>query len=272
MLYYLLKYLAFYFFLCIGDVSNSQEKPVVRFTGIKIFVHDLQTAQDFYTNHLNLEFISKQEDQIMLNTNTWPIILEKAKGKATGNYPNEARTGLSFQTYKLLPRIDDFRDQGVVLHDSLLSRNGVGISIPFEDPSGNVFTSIEVQIRPIEAFEGLQIYNTGVTISDMDAATHFYKNILGYEEWSRNYLPAALPLKHSDGSFAFMIHYKEGLKKNTSSYGKHSQIVLLMETDDLDPVKSKLEKENISFTSKNDRIVCRDPEGNYVEISTNSAP
>ncbi len=254
------------------DPEYPSQDQAIRFTGLRIFVNDLKEAEGFYTKTLNLEVTDRNKQRITLNSNTWPIILEVAEGKTVGNYPNAARTGLSFQTYKLLPRIDDLRDQGVMLHDSLLNRNGVGISIPFEDPSGNVISAIEVQIREIESFEGLRIYNTGVTIADMDAAIHFYEKILGYEEWSRNYLPDALPLKHSDGSFAFMIHYKKGLQKNLAVYGKHSQIVLMMETQDLDQIKLRLKNERISFTSKSDRIVCRDPEGNFIEITGNSTP
>ncbi len=263
------KFFQILFFLCLTLTSIAQE---VRFSGIKIFVHDLELAEDFYQKNLNLKIASRSKNTISLNSNAWPIVLEKSEESAVGNYPNEARTGLSFQTYKLLLTIDALRNQEVTLHDSLLSRNGVGIHIPFEDPSGNVFTTIEVQIRPVQMFEGLNVYNTGVTISDMDAAVHFYEKILGYEELSRNYLPDALPLKHSDGSFAFMIHYKESLMKNSASYGKHSQVVLMMEAEDLEQIKSKLEVENISFTSKKDRIICRDPEGNFVEIKENSTP
>ncbi len=256
----------------VGLLGQAQNGLELRFNGIKIFVHDLSAAEDFYTETLGLDAATKSKDQVTLATNAWPIILEKVGGTAAGNYPSAARTGLSFQTYKLLPRIDALRRQGVSLYDSLLSRNGVGISIPFRDPSGNVLNTIEVQIREIEQFEGVRIYNTGVTISDMDAAIRFYEEILGFEEWSRNYLPDALPLKHTDGSFAFMIHYKEGLQKNSTAYGEQSQIVLMMKTTKLEELKSKLRKEKVKFESKKDGIVCRDPEGNFVEIVKSSVP
>ncbi|MEP5610963.1 MAG: VOC family protein [Cyclobacteriaceae bacterium] len=262
----MIKVLAVLFTSIIIQSTNVQKKPEIKFAGVKIFVTDLQIAEDFYTNNLGLQVSARNAKEVELKTNQWPITLALAKERSADGYPSNARTGLSFQTHKLLPQIDNFRKMGVKLHDSLLSRNGVGISIPFEDPFGNVMTILEVQIRDVERFEGVKVYNTGVTIADMDAATAFYEGVLGFEEWSRDYLPDALPLKHFDGSFAFMIHYKKGLKKNPAMYGKNSQIVLVMSTSNLDDVKSKLKSKGIQFESKKDRIIIQDQEGNLTEI------
>jgi len=168
-----------------GSLIYAQEKPDFKFHGLKIYVHDLKLAEEFYCNQFHFRS-TKNGNNLKLETDSWPIYIEKANGKAQTSYPFKARTGLTVQTYKLLPRIDKLRKSGVVLYDTLLRRNGVGISIPFQDPSGNVLSMIEVQIREIERFDGVRIYNTGVTISDMDAAIEFYERILGFEEWSRN--------------------------------------------------------------------------------------
>jgi len=263
--------LIYSFLLVLASLSIfAQEESKLTFTGIKIFVTDLQVAEDFYANVLGLEVSDRAANEVELKTNTWPITLALAKERSAPGYPNNARTGLSFQTYKLLPQIDRLRENGVKLYDSLLSRNGVGISIPFEDPFGNVMTIIEVQIREVEAFEGVRIYNTGVTIANMDAATQFYEGLLGFEEWSRNYLPDALPLKHSDGSFAFMIHYKDGLKNNANAYGQNSQIVLMMSVPNLGGLRSLLESREIQFDLKKDRLIVQDQERNFIEIRKNS--
>ncbi|MEP1095435.1 MAG: VOC family protein [Cyclobacteriaceae bacterium] len=255
----------------VGSVNLYAQTSELKFTGVKIFVTDLKIAEDFYSRILGFKVSGQTESQLELETNTWPITLALASEMAAPGYPANARTGLSLQTHKLLPQIDAFREKGVKLHDSRLSRNGVGISIPFEDPFGNVMTIIEIQIREVVKFEGVKIYNTGVAIPNMDAATAFYEGILGYEEWSRDYLPAALPLKHSDGSFAFMIHYEKGLAKNANTYKKNSQIVLLMSTPNLESVKSGLNKESI-VESKKGFLVLRDPERNLVEVTESSKP
>ncbi len=161
--------------------SNAQEAVNARFQGLKIFVTNLNVAEEFYQNKLGFEVVAKNKNLIELKTNSWPIFLELAKDKSTAGYPNNTRTGLSFQTSKLLPRINELKEKGVIFYDSLLSRNGVGVGIPFKDPFGNVLNLIEVQIREVPLFAGLQIYNSGVTISNMEMAVEFYERLLGFE-------------------------------------------------------------------------------------------
>lgn len=261
-----MRWLVLIVFSLIAYRNSGQEISEVRFQGLKIFVTDLDEAKGFYQGILGFKVISNSKDQIEMESNAWPIFLEIVKDRAISGYPKHARTGLSFQTHKLLPQINNFQKLGVTLYDSLLSRNGVGISIPFEDPFGNVLNIIEVQIQEVPRFNSLRVYNSGVTIKDMDAAVEFYERILGFEEWSRDYLPEALPLKHSDGSFAFMLHYEEGLKKNLTVYEGNSQIVFMMQTSDPEKLKTVFNKKKIPYEVKGRKIICQDPEGNYIEI------
>ena len=238
----------------------------LRFYGLRIFVNSPDTTSRFYQENFGFEIAERTEKEIILETGSWPIYLEKSNDHITSSYPKVSRVGLTMETYKLLPRIDQFRLMGVSLYDSLLQRNGVGISIPFQDPSQNVLSLMEVQIRKVLSFEGLRIYNTGVTVGQMDEAMSFYEDILGLEEWSRKYLPDALPLKHKSGSFAFMIHYKKGLTKNQLAYGISPQMVLILATKNLKSFKKHLIENNITFNSLEDSIVCQDPAGNFIEI------
>ncbi|MEO1050999.1 MAG: VOC family protein [Bacteroidota bacterium] len=250
--------------LCGHEYVVSQNH--LKFHGLRVFVNSLESSLDFYQGTLGFEVKDKNESEVVLKTGSWPIYLQKSNSQTTSDYPKVARTGLAIQTAKLLPRIDHFREQGIPFFDSLLQRNGVGISIPFEDPSGNVLNLIEVQIRQVPTFQGLKIYNTGVTISNMETATQFYEDILGFEEWSRAYLPAALPLKHADGSFAFMIHCKEGLTDSQRDYGTSPQMVLMFSTSDMATIKRHLQNNEVVFKDLTDSIICQDPAGNFIEI------
>ena len=247
----------------------AQETPSIRFHGLKVFVDDLENAMNFYENILGFSTSESNDNSAKLNTGAWPIYLEASSKKSGSKYPLEARTGASFQVHRLLPSIDAFRKKNILFYDTLLKRNGVGISIPFQDPSRNVMHLIEVQIRPSQPFNGVKIYNTGVTVSNMSAAVTFYEEVLGFEEWSRNYLPDALPLKHKDGSFAFMIHYREGLEMASSTYGESPQLSILMETNDLTVLEKWLNRKEVSYTQMNKSILLKDPEGNFVEILSN---
>lgn len=254
-------------FICgLGLLFCSAQNADIQFEGLRIFVKDLDQAEKFYSQTLGFSVRERSKGVTELATNAWPIYLQGTSSAFTGNYPGAARTGLTIQTYKLLPQVDQLRAAGVPFYDSLLTRNGVGISIPFQDPSGNVLSLMEVQVQQVNSFQGVQIYNCGVTIAEMESAIQFYEHTLGFEEWSRNYLPNALPLKHRDGSFAFMIHYKEGLARNNTEYGQSSHLTLLLSSSDLNGTKDQLRKKKIPFRTNEDTIFCQDPEGNHLEI------
>ncbi len=255
-------------FQLLGLIHIDDQGPEFRFHGLKIFVEDLEESRQFYSEELG--FRPNADSKTIYETGAWPLYLEEAESSVSTKYPTESRTGLTVQTFKLLPRMERLRSQNVPFYDSLLARNGVGISIPFKDPSGNAINLMEVQVRPVPLFEGVKIYNCGVTVPDMDTAIDFYVGLLGFNEWSRNYLPAALPLKHGDNSFAFMIHYKEGITKSSVDYGEQPHFSLILETESLEKAKQFLSDEAIEFFEKESKIIARDPFGNYFEIIPSS--
>lgn len=250
--------------LCLVVSARGQETNF-RFYGLKIIVRDLESSQRFYQDILNLDVV-RVADGLKIDGQVFPIVIEEADTRNQQTYPQSARTGLTLQVQKLLPAIDELRAMKIPLYDTLLARNGVGISIPVQDPSGNVINLIEVQVYDPGKINGFKLYNTGVTISNMDSATVFYQSILGLEDWSRNYLPAALPLKHKDGSFAFMIHNKAGLKNNEQAFDRWPQMHLILTTTHLKQARAYLESSGIEITEKDDRLICQDYEGNWLEI------
>ena len=241
-----------------------------RFHGLKIYVNDMRKAEKFYSDFLGFT-IETNKESFIVTGQSFPIFIQKSQERSEVNYPLEARTSLALQVDKLLPAIDLLRANELTLYDTLLERNGVGIAIPFQDYSGNVMSFIEVQVFNSGPVDEIRTYNCGVTISDMDKASRFYLDILGFKEWSRGYLPAALPLKHKDGSFAFMIHKKEGLLPNSSQYAKAPQMSLLMTTADLKHAYEYLKKYKIEILNEDIKqgLVCKDFEGNIVEIKEN---
>jgi catechol 2,3-dioxygenase-like lactoylglutathione lyase family enzyme len=253
-------------------VSVVAQTPDLRFHGLKIQVTDLEEARQFYGDVLGFAVDTSgfHQGRIMVVDPAFPIYLVKAKKRNPSRYLHDARTGLSIQTNHLLPRLDQLRKSGVTFYDMLLARNGVGISIPFADPFGNVISLIEVQIREVPPFPEPRIYNTGVTIPDMEAATLFYRDLLGFQEWSRDYLPQALPLKHTDGSFAFMIHSKPGLHDNRVRYPDQCQMIIILESEDLQKTMMALQPSEIPLTYVNhggmEYLTLSDPSGNVLEV------
>ncbi len=249
----------------ISDVETI-ERPEFEVHGVKIFVDDLTIAEKFYSKDLGFKVIKRNKSRLILETNTYPVYLQLAKQIVDRDLHKESYIGLSFQVTKLLPAIDELRASGIHVQDSLLSRNGVGIDIPFHDPTGNILNLIEVQIRDIPEFNRYRVYNSGAVVNDMIGAENFYKGDLGFLDWSRDYLPDALPLMHKDGSFAFMLHQKKGLIRNTASYGTGPQIVLMFEVSNFDETIKYFKQNNIPFQKLEKLLVLKDPEGNHSEI------
>lgn len=245
---------------------EADEKPEIKMHGLKIFVDDLDEAEKFYSKHLGFKVIKRNKSQLVLETNTYPIYLELAKQTIARNLQMESHIELSFQVNKLLPAIDQFRESGINVCDSLLSRNGVGIDIPVLDPAGNIVNLIEVQISDIPEFKGYRVYNSGAVVNNMIEAENFYKGYLGFLDWSRNYLPDALPLKHKDESFAFMLHQKNELVNNTAPYGTCPQIVFVFSVSNFDQTLKYFKQNNIPFAKFEKSLILKDKEGNYSEI------
>ena len=249
--------------LFVGQILGQEVD--FKFYGVKIKVDNLEESKKFYQNVLGLG-VEEDSTGTRITGQTFPILIEATGSPGLNEYPLKARTGLTFIVDKLLPAIDQLRANHVPVYDTLLARNGVGISIPFQDPSGNVLNLIEVQTYNIGKPFGTKVYNTGVTLSNLDSAIIFYQKILGFEDWSRNYLPAALPLKHKDGSFAFMIHNTPGLRFNDQDFDKFPQLTLMLTTNDIRKAKKYLQSADIEIHAKPNMLICRDYEGNWLEI------
>ncbi|MCE7992181.1 MAG: VOC family protein [Roseivirga sp.] len=258
-------------FLCIQlTCAQKPQLPNLRLEGVRIWVDDLSAAKRFYTEILGFEADSRGTDpmSILIHTGSTPIYLSKAKLSSKAIYGQHIRTGLTLQVPKLLPAIDQLREAGIRVEETQLQRNGVGISIPFRDASGNLLSLMEVQIRPVAPFTGFKVYNSGITTSDMEKAIAFYEHKLGFKEWSGDYLPAALPLKHSDNSFAFMLHEKPGLERLELRYGVDSNLNLVFSISDLSLVKNHLNTLGIKVhpSISSDGLVFEDPFGNHCEV------
>lgn len=246
--------------------SGNMQRNVpseIRFHGVKIKTHDLSESKAFYVESLGFEIEKEyKNDLIKLSSSTVPVYLSKAL-KTSGI----AHTTISLQVNKLLPVIDSYRVKGVKMDDSSLQRNGVGIHINFEDPSGNKLSLMEVQIFDAPEVKEPQIYNVGISTNDVEGAEVFYTKKMGFEVFSRNYLPKALPLKHSDNSFAFMIHKNEEIAASPAvSYPDESQIVFLFESKDLEKTRDELTKRGIDFVFENPK---KDALGSYIAFYDN---
>ncbi|MEP1033286.1 VOC family protein [Ekhidna sp.] len=249
-----------------NSIEIHQETPKVQIHGVKVFVKDLEEAEDFYTSFLGLEIENRKANVVELNTGQYPIYLIQSGRHVERDLLVESHYGISFLTSKLLPSIDKARESKVKIYDTLLSRNGIGIHIPITDPSGNLLHLMEVQIGKQPNFNGFRLYNSGMTINNMKEAEGFYKQQFGLLDWSRDYLPDALPLKHSDGSFAFMLHQDNNLLPSTLEFGTSPGVVLMLQTVDISAYAKFLNSIDRKYLMKEGRILVRDTNENTIEV------
>ncbi len=248
------------------------EKPIIEFYGLEVRVNNFEESLDFYKNKLG--FSIKQEfespKRVEFDSPEMPFFLVEVNGGSNIDWNTESKANATFQVNKLLHTIDELRSKEVNFITDRLRRNGVGISIPLIDPSNNFHTIIEVQIRDVPEFKEPKIYNTGFSVPDMDVAKEFYVNTLGFKVFSESYLPAALPLKHSDDRFAFMLHYNASTVSNSSiSSPDQSQTMLVFSTNNFEEALSFLKESNIDVFELNreeGRVYFKDPFGNFLKL------
>lgn len=248
----------------------------IRFYGVQVRVSDMEQASDFYHRKLGFSLNdtnkARDEDAIKLGAEL-PFYLVKVKGDNIINFEQESHAKIAFQVNKMLPTIDKLRKNNILIVDSRIYRNGIGIGIRIEDAFGNQHSMVEVQRGEQPTIEQPKIYNVGFNVSDIEKAEAFYTELLGFEVYSRNYLPEALPLKHDDNSFAFMLHFNNQTKNNPSRYDYDSQTVLMFSTPNLDLAIKDLEKigVNLLFSKPRKRsdhiyVAFEDPFKNVSEL------
>lgn len=248
--------------------APKDHAPNLKLAGIMIWVDDLDKAENFYKEILGFQPAVAEPitNGLTLNSHGMTIYLATAGKHQKMIYEQDVRTAITIEVPKLLPAIDQLRNAGLEFEENHLQRNGVGISIPLHDPAGNLLNLIEVQNHAVAPFESFRVYNLGITSSGLDAARAFYIEKLGFEAWSFDYLPAALPLKHANGSFAFMLHKKVGLSNRNPAYGQVNDTQLVFHCADLELTSKQLESAGIETLAENEGLVCRDPFGNYFHI------
>ncbi len=216
-----------------ASIIASKKGSGVKFYGVEIKVSDISRAAEFYGETMGFGIKNQTSDEAWLETQNFPVKLTKAATANRIDFESETHAKIAFMANSLLLTIDQLRSKNVQFHPQSLSRNGIGIGITFEDPFGNRHSLVEVQVRDVPNFAEPRIYNTGFAMANMDLARDFYVDGLGFEVYSEDYLPDALPLKHADNSFAFMLHYNKDLLVRQSNEDQ-SQVSLIFSTPDLE--------------------------------------
>ncbi len=233
--------------LLLCNLLHAQD---IKTYGIKINVSDLNKGIEFYGYKLGFEVESKIDGYLFLKTNdnTKLVLHEVANLLPEGK--TETRAGLTLQVNDIDKTIASLKAKGVDFGMETKRKEGVGYAISVEDPFGKQVSLLQETVTKLEPFSEPQIYNYGFMVSDMNKAIEFYATSLGFEERSKKYLPYDMPLGHKDGSFAFMLHFREGIEpmKHNSTDSEH--VVILLKTSDLASAIAILRKKGVQCLQK----------------------
>lgn len=175
----------------------------LRHHGMRIQVPDLDAGARFYSEVLGFPIAERTRDRVRFTTGD--VVLELGLSEAPRA---RGRDSVSFAllVHDLDAWIAKFKAAGVKMRAESKLTEGVGFSMPFEDPFGNTMSLLQQTYREPEPFTEPEIYNMGIYVRDVEASTRFYTTRLPFVARSRKYLPRDLPLGHPDGTFAFMLH------------------------------------------------------------------
>ena len=181
-----------------------------RYHGALVRVPDLDRALEFYVGVLGFQAERLTPVLVRLQDDT-PIYLERVDYPLRPPGDDEARSAIAFQTRDIGAAVERLRRLGVVFLADEPAPVGVGLSIRFRDPFGNIHALLEHRITDVPPFEEPEVYNSGYKHPDADTddLRALFVGAMGFDVRTERYYPPSLPIGHRDGSFAFMLHENE---------------------------------------------------------------
>jgi predicted enzyme related to lactoylglutathione lyase len=262
--------------ICQTSIKANDEKPAIRTYGIKINVDDMDKALAFYSTKLGFELSDRSQypQQVSLKTSDRVKLILYKVSKLCHAPEQATQASFTLQVNNLDQAIARMKTLGIPLAEMEPRKEGVGFAISIRDPFGRRISMMHQTIVKVEPFKEPQLYNFGYAIPDMSAARDFYSVKLGFVARSEKYLPLDLPLGHADKSFAFMLHYRPGIKPFKSRFPEEMPFnMVIYETANLHASISEFKKLGVKILGKGlqkgpqgNSIYFEDPFGNVSEL------
>lgn len=255
---------------------GEKEWPLMRTHGVKINVDDMEKALSFYCGKLGFEAEDRSgypHHMALKGDDGTKLVLNRVK-KLRRAGPGDTEFSFTLQVNDLERAIGKMKSLGVEFGEAEKRKEGVGDAIFIKDPFGRRISLMHQTIVKVEPFQEPKLYNFGFLIPDMETGRNFYAGKLGFVVRSEKYLPLDLPLGHGDNTFAFMLHYRPGVKTIKSGYPDVAPFnMAIFETDNLEAAVGELKKRGVKFineklqkSAQGDGITFEDPFGNVSEL------
>ena len=200
----------------VGEYRRSQveTEALIRTHGLKINVDDMEQAVAFYCGKLGFEIADRSghPNYVVLKSGDRNRLILNRVRKLMQLAPTDTQFSFTLQVNDLDQTIERMRSLGVEFAETERRKEGVGYAISIRDPFGRRISLMHQTIVKVAPFKEPKLYNFGFLIPDMAAGRDFYSNKLGFVVRSEKYLPLDLPLGHKDNTFAFMLHYRPGVR------------------------------------------------------------
>jgi len=267
-----------------GSIASTEtapaEAPDLTVDHVRLRVNDVEASAAFYTEVLGFERDATPcgPGRIRLTGGTHPLVLEQTDALLTLADP-ASRTKVTLEAHDLRATMARLKSEGVAFTIEPPVPFGVntegeplGLATRFQDPMGHTFSMVEEPQEGAEPFEGVRVYNAGFDVADVEAAQAFYTDALGFEVLSDEYIPN-VPMQHTDGSFAFMLHGRDDLAPAQATRPDESTVTMVFRTSDMAQTVSALEQRGVTILQDlhlndagNAVATFQDPFGNIVEV------
>lgn len=164
---------------------------------------DMEVDAAFYREALAWQVEGEGKESTVLRLGEMLLILDSTRSPG----PEHPRSSIyiNLRVADLEASAAKVIEHGGIAVDAEAERFVLGMCRTMRDPSGNVLNLIRLDKEPAEDAELPAIFNLGVHMHGMDALRELFVEDLGFEIYSRDYLPKTLPLRPR-GALSIVLH------------------------------------------------------------------
>lgn len=245
-----------------GAAAPPAPRPELQVWALEITVSDLDANCRFYDKAFGFKVEERHEDYAVLTLDGARLVLSHGDDPPRGLKPG---VYLNMQVKDLAIAADRARAAGARIDDPTVIPFVLGKEIVIHDPAGNTVQLLQIDGASMEDDKSCTVFNVGFIYSDLNQAEEFFTG-LGFEVYSRRWLPATLPLNER-GSFALVLHKRE----NAQARRRSSALVLVSTRPNV--VQTARRSDSVHATKLTAPIVAgrraiavEDPSGNPIKV------
>ncbi len=262
------------FFLLTTFVFSDGERAIERMDlgvhGLELAVPDVEKAERFYVEAFGFVRAETSSTASAVCLQLGPASLFLRRSDASTSQPGSASISLNLRVRDLERALVRAELAGALIEDPEPRKIPIGSSIEIRDPFSHPIHLIDVDGDEPQA--DVAVYNLGIDVTSWDAEASFVQ--LGFEVFSRDYLPLALPFELR-GDVPLVLHARASSPVDPLARGQ----TLVFSTSDLDRSRELLaglgfirSEATSRLTGGGRSLVFRGPSGLSLRVLERSSP